>query len=146
MNKRSAPWTPSWRVAAWVAATLAALLLVYWALQPGPPPTREASPLTQLSASGLFDRYRDNHDATQIHYGEHRLAVTGTLLGIEQGENELTLTFRHDRGPFMAASAVVHRLSWSKASRLKPGMKATVQCDRADWFGDGPTLLRGCQL
>lgn len=146
MSKRTAPWTPSWRVVAVVAVTLAALLALYWAFQPSPPSKGEAPKLTQLSASGLFDRYRDNHDATQILYGEHRLAVTGTVLGVEQGENELTIIFRHERGPFVAANAVVHKLSWSSASRLKPGMTATVQCDRADWFGDGPTLLRGCQL
>ena len=146
MSKRSAPWTPSWRVVAWLAAMLTALLAAYWAFQPDRTSNGEAPQLTQLSASGLFDRYRDNHAATQLHYGEHRLAVTGTVLGIEQGENELTLTFRHDRGPFTAASAAMHRLSWAQASRLKPGMKATVQCDRADWFGGGPALLRACQF
>lgn len=146
MTKRNAPWTPSWRIVAWVMATFAALLAAYWAFQPGAPSESEARPLTQLSASGLYDRYRDNHAAAQIHYGEHRLAVIGTVLSVEQEENELAIVFRHDRGPFVAANAVVHRLSWPQASRLKPGMKVTVRCDRADWFGDGPTLLRGCQL
>ena len=146
MSKRTAPWTPSWRIVAWVAAALAALLAVYWASQPSAPPEREAPQLTQLSASGLFDRYRDNHAATQLHYGEHRLAVIGTVMSVEQGENELTIVFRHDRGPVVAANAVMHRLSWPQALRLKPEMKVTVRCDRADWFGNGPTLLRGCQL
>jgi hypothetical protein len=146
MSKRSAPWTPSWRVVAWLAATLAALLAAYWAFQPDRTSNGEAPQLTHLSASGLFDRYRDNHAATQLNYGEHRLAVTGTIDSVDLGKNELTITFQHDRGSFVAASAIVHRLSWPEASRLKPGMKATVRCDRADWFGDGPALLRACQL
>jgi hypothetical protein len=146
LSKRNPPWTPSLRVVAWTTAALISLLAVYWAFQPGPPPQSETLPPTGLSASGLFDRYRENHAATQYSFGEHRMAVTGTVLRTEQGESDFTITFRHDRGEFVAAIAYVQRLSWPEASRLEPGVRVTVRCVRSDWYGEGPALLKTCEL
>jgi hypothetical protein len=146
MTKRNPPWTPGPRHFIWVSLAFLAVVAVYWAVQPGAPQRTSKPSVPQLTASVLFDRYRENETATQLLFGNDRIAVTGKVLGVDAREKELLVAFQHDRGDLIAATAFMHRMSWSRASRLKPGMRVTVECDRANWLGGGPALLIGCEF
>ena len=130
----------------WVSLAFVAALIVYWSLQPRENHISRNRNIPHLSASGLFDRYVSNEVATQNLFGNDTLIVSGTVLEVDAEEKDLSIAFRHDRGDFIAARAFVAKVYWPQASRLKPGTRTTVQCDRAVWLGDAPALLIGCEL
>jgi len=108
-------------------------------------PAAESKPARAVTAREIAKAYDANEAAAQKEYGGQKLAVTGTVAGVDLGLMDEPIIKLEGINQFMPVQASFDKSFTDRSAQLAKGQKVTVTCEKLGEVA-GFAMLDDCTM